>query len=152
MASFAYTGYSRFSDGTFGVYYAGREEATAIAESVYHTELFMRATAEASTVLDKRLYTATIGGTYEDIRGLSPRSKVYDKVSYEQSQAFSRKLYEANGVDGIVYRSVRRSGGECVAGYRPRLITDCRLAKYLQLRWEDGRITGVAQLSIVRTA
>jgi hypothetical protein len=31
MASFAYSGPSRFCDGTYGVYYAGREEATAIA-------------------------------------------------------------------------------------------------------------------------
>lgn len=150
MASFAYTGSSRFSDGTFGVYYAAHEEATAIAESMYHTELFMRATQEPSIDLDKRLYTATITGSYNDIREVSSRSKLYDKTSYTHSQAYSRKLYEANAVDGIVYRSVRRPQGECVAAYRPRLITNCKLAKYLQFRWENSRIVGAAELTIMR--
>ena len=150
MASFAYTGASRFSDGRFGVYYASREEATAIAESMYHTELFMRATQEPSIDLDKRLYTATVTGTYDDIRARSSRSKLYDKVSYAPSQAYSSKLYEANKVDGIVYRSVRRALGESVAVYRPRLVTNCKLAKYIQFRWENGRIVGTAELSIVR--
>jgi len=151
MASFAYTGYSRFSDGSFGVYYASREEATAIAESMYHTEVFMRATGEPSIDLDKRVYTATIAGGYEDIRGLSARSQLYHKVSYVQSQAFSVRLYEANIVDGIVYRSVRREAGQCVAVYRPRLVTNCKLRKYIQFRWENGKIIGVVDLSSIRS-
>ena len=52
MASFAYSGPSRFCDGTYGVYYAGREEETAVAESRYHTEAFLRATAQPSIDVD----------------------------------------------------------------------------------------------------
>ncbi|MFN2450129.1 MAG: RES family NAD+ phosphorylase [Candidatus Baltobacteraceae bacterium] len=150
MASFAYSGYSRFTDGTFGVYYAAREEATALAESLYHTERFMRATREPSIDLDKRVYAAAITGSYDDIRALSTRARVYDKNSYVHSQAYSRKRYEANGVDGIVYRSVRRTGGECVAVYRPRLVTKCRLAKYVQFRWDGERIAAAAEITAIR--
>src|SRR5690606_7738687 len=37
---------SRFTDGTFGVFYAAGDIETAIAETSYHRERFMRATAE----------------------------------------------------------------------------------------------------------
>jgi len=149
LASFVYSGPSRFTDGTFGVYYAARDEQTAIAESAYHTERFMRETDEPSIDLDKRLYTAIITGEYEDIRRLGSRSKLYSLSTYEASARYSRELYEADVVDGIVYRSVRRAGGECVAAYRPRLVTKCRPVKYLQFRWENGRIVGIAQLSVI---
>ena len=33
---------SRFSDGTFGVYFAAAELETAIAETVHHFEIFAR--------------------------------------------------------------------------------------------------------------
>ena len=36
----------RFTDGTYGAYYAGIDLDTAIAETVYHREQFMRATSE----------------------------------------------------------------------------------------------------------
>ena len=152
MASFAYTGPSRFSDGTFGVYYASHDEPTAIAESLYHTAQFMRHTNEPSIDLDKRLYKASIKGEYDDIRPLGKRSKLYDPNSYDASQRYSARLYERDRVDGIVYRSVRRSEGECVAVYRPRLVSNCRPVKYLQFRWEGGRIAGVADLTAIRTS
>ncbi len=148
MASFAYTGASRFSDGTYGVYYCSRDEATAVAESIYHTELFMRATNEPSTDLDKRLYTADITGTYDDLRARSARSNVYDKVSYVHSQAYAARIYQENVTDGIVYNSVRRSGGECAAVFRPRLVTNYKLLKYLQFRWQGGKIIASADLAL----
>ena len=149
LASFVYSGPSRFTDGTFGVFYAAHDEQTAIAESAYHTERFMRETSEPSIDLDKRLYAAVIRGEYEDIRSLRSRSKLYSPSTYTASVQFSRELYEADAVDGIVYRSVRRAGGECVAAYRPRLVTKCRPVKYLQFRWENGHIVGIAQLSVI---
>jgi hypothetical protein len=38
-------GGSRFSDGSFGVFYAARERETSIAETVRHRERFLRETA-----------------------------------------------------------------------------------------------------------
>jgi hypothetical protein len=147
MASFAYSGPSRFCDGSYGVYYASHEEVTAIAESRYWTERFLRATNEPSIDVDKRMYCASIRGSYDDLRSKSKRSAVYDSESYVASQAYARKLYEKNAVDGIVYNSVRADGGQCICVFRPRLISDCRVAKYLQFRWDGQRIIGVATLA-----
>ena len=150
MASFAYSGPSRFCDGSYGVYYAGHEEETAIAESRYWTEQFLRATRETSIDVDKRMYVARISGTYDDLRDKSMRAHVYDANSYAQSQAYALKLYEKNEVDGIVYKSVRRSAGECICVFRPRLIARCRVHRYLQFRWDGERIIAVATITDIR--
>jgi hypothetical protein len=147
MASFAYSGPSRFTDGSYGVYYAAHEEETAIAESRYWTQVFLSATNEPSIDVDKRMYSSRIRGTYDDLRGRSKRSRVYDLNSYAYSQAYARDVYERNAVDGIVYNSVRREGGQCVCAFRPKLITDCRITAYLQFRWDGSRIIGMAEIA-----
>lgn len=147
MASFAYSGPSRFTDGSYGVYYAAHEEETAIAESRYWTEMFLRATNEPSIDVDKRVYCAHVRGSYDDVRSRSKRSRVYDPNSYDYSQAYARELYEKNAVDGIVYNSVRHEGGQCVCVFRPRLVTEARVAAYLQFRWDGSGIIGMATLT-----
>jgi hypothetical protein len=153
MASFAYSGPSRFSDGTFGVYYAAREEATAIAESRYHTEAFLRATRQPSIDVDKRIYVATIAGEFDDIRGRSMRSKLYAAAldDYGYSQRYAHKLYDKNRVDGILYNSVREPGGQCVAAFRPRSLSKARIRKYVQFRWDGRRIVGIVDLTNIRS-
>jgi hypothetical protein len=152
MASFAYSGPSRFCDGTFGVYYAGREEETAVAESRYHTEAFLRATQQPSIDVDKRLYGATIEGDFDDVRGRSMRSKLYAAApdDYAFAQRYAYRLYDRNRVDGILYNSVRNPGGQCVAAFRPRIVSKAHIRKYIQFRWDGRRITGVVDLTNIR--
>src|SRR5437016_4964855 len=59
---------SRFSDGTFGVLYAAREFDTAVAETIFHREEFMRATREPAMELDMRAYVLDLRGALHDIR------------------------------------------------------------------------------------
>ena len=152
MASFAYSQASRFCDGSYGVYYAGLEEATAVAESRFHTEVFLRATAQAPIDVDKRMYTATIDGSFDDIRPLSMRSKLYNAnpQQYAYPQQYARRLYERNRVDGILYNSVRNTGGACVVAFRPRIVRDCVLAKYVQFRWNGERIVAAVDIVNIR--
>src|SRR5690606_23640458 len=105
---------SRFSDGTYGVYYAARERVTAIAETIHHRQRFLRATDEPATVLQMRCYLADLTGRLHDIRGGWP--ELHDPDSYAASQAAARELRRA-GSDGMVYDSVRRRGGQCVAAF-----------------------------------
>ena len=51
---------SRFSDGTFGVFYAAYTLDTAIAETCYHREQFLRATSEPPMELDMRVLLADL--------------------------------------------------------------------------------------------
>ena len=112
----------------------------------------MRATHEPSIDVDKRIYTATIDGTFDDIRARSMRSKLYSAAldDYGYAQRYAHKLYARNRVDGIVYNSVRSAGGQCVAAFRPRIISNAVVRKYIQFRWDGRRIAGVVDLANIR--
>ena len=61
---------SRFSDGSYGVYYAAHELDTAIAEVSHHRAVFLSRTAEAAIDIDLRLVTATLDAPLHDLRRL----------------------------------------------------------------------------------
>lgn len=144
MAAFTHSRASRFSDGTYGVYYAARFLETSIAETVYHVELLYQSTAEVSADVDMRVYVARINGLFEDLLGVPMADSRLDPASYAASQGYARPLYDANLTDGIVYPSVRDPAHrECVACFRPRSVSVCTIHSYLTYRWDgtQQRIT-----------
>jgi hypothetical protein len=143
MAAFTHTRASRFSDGTFGVYYAAKRRDTAVAEVRHHKERFLRESGEESIDLDMRIYAADIHGRFEDVRARGANDAMYQRDSYQASQRLGLDVYAANVADGIVYRSVRdRSrAADCVAVFRPRCITNCVPVAYLAFRWNGSAIT-----------
>ncbi|MGZ5063251.1 MAG: RES family NAD+ phosphorylase [Usitatibacter sp.] len=133
---------SRFSDGTYGVYYAARDMATAIAETVYHRERFLARTKEAPGEIDMRTYLADLRAEFVDLRGYGRRRPdLMHPGSYAASQAFGRKRRE-EGANGIVFDSVRREGGQCVAVFRPRTVGRCRQGPHICYLWDGRAITG----------
>ena len=150
MASFAYSGASRFCDGTFGVYYAAFDEETAIAETRYNTEKRLREWREPSIDVDKRVYVGAIAGEFEDLRAWPLSDPVYHPENYGASQAYATSLYAEDRADGIVYQSVRHAGGENIVAFRPRVVSHVRIAKYLQFRWDGNRIVAVTELTNIR--
>ncbi len=147
MASFTHTHPSRFSDGSFGVYYAASDEATAIAETAYHRSRFLRDANLPNERLDMRVYAAEIRADVDDIRPKTARSKLYDPNSYAYSSAYAAALYRRNAVDGVVYRSVRRPEGQCAALFRPACISHCRAVGHLQYRFEQFEVQAVYDIS-----
>ena len=130
---------SRFSDGTWGVYYAAARLDTAVAEVAYHRGRFLAATHEDAIDIDMRAYTAAVAKPLHDVRG--PRwHGVHAPDDYLPSQALAARL-RAMKSWGLVYRSVRDPGGECIAALRPRAITlPVRQSSHITLRWNGSRI------------
>lgn len=131
---------SRFSPGSFGVYYAARERGTAIGETVYHREQLLARTSEPACTLEMRCYLANIAGDFHDLRG--GWSELHDPQSYAASQRAGVEL-RAAGSDGIVYDSVRCAGGQCVAVFYPDLIAATRQGEHLYYHWDGVRISHV---------
>ena len=144
MAAFTHTKPSRFSDGSFGAYYASADKLTAIDETAFHRGRFLRNSRLANERLDMRVYVAQINGEYDDIRRIPETDRLYDPrpEQYGAPQAYALALYQANVVDGIVYKSVRRRGAECIAVFRPRRITKLRVAEHLEYRFRDYAFEG----------
>jgi hypothetical protein len=66
------------------------------------------------------------------------RQSVGRDLYREFFEAAEAKQMRRNIVDGIVYRSVRRREGECVAVFRPARVSQCRVPHHLQYRFEDS--------------
>ena len=126
---------SRFSDGSYGVYYAARELPTAIAETVFHMGRFYGATADPPHAEDMRVLTGRIRTVFHDLRGDDRWASLLDPDSYAASRAFGRAL-RAQGSNGVVYPSVRRAGGQCVGAFRPKAVGLPIQGRHLQYHWD----------------
>jgi hypothetical protein len=152
MASFTHLNPdgSRFADATFGAYYAARDMVTSIAECAHHRAIFLARTREAPGEVDMRSYLADIRADFIDLRGYGRKKPdLMHPDSYAASQVFARAR-RAEGSGGIVYDSVRRAGGECVAVFRPKLVSPCRQGPHICFLWDGERITGWYEKSAVR--
>ena len=134
---------SRFSDGSYGVFYAAGDRATAIAETRFHHARFLAATRVPPMSLPMRLYHVAIDARLHDLRGAGVvDAAVYDPDSYAVSQALGRALRQQDSA-GVVYRSVRRDGGRCAGLFKPAGARDCLHAAHLLYVWDGEQFSGV---------
>lgn len=148
MAAFAYLNPegSRFSDGSFGVYYAARDIETAVAESRFHREKFMRRTKEPAMRLQMLALTAGLSADLQDIRGMAKwLPKVYSRTGYSAPQELGVRLRK-DGSEGIAYDSVRHEGGQCAAVFLPTVLSRCRPGRQLIYQWDGKQISTTFEL------
>ena len=132
---------SRFSDGSYGVYYAAQALETAIAEVGHHRAVFLARTAEPSMEIDLRLISANVDAELHDLRGLGEAgAKIFHPDHYASSQALGRRL-RAAGSWGVLFPSVRHPGGFCIGAFRPRALGRARVSGHYTLHWDGERIT-----------
>jgi hypothetical protein len=137
MAAFTHTGVaSRFSDGSHGIYYAADTLETAIAESKHARARFLTATDEAPGDIDMRVYIGTLIQPLHDVRG-DDYVALHDPDDWQPAQAFGGEMKRQKSW-GILYRSVRLNGGECIAVLRPPAVSIPLQGPHLGFVW-DGR-------------
>lgn len=141
----------RFTDADRGAWYAGLTLETAHAECIFHRTEELAEIGVFETRVEMRQYLADFEAEFHDIRGdHSIFAALYDPDSYAASQSFAREL-RATGSNGVLYRSVRHPGGECIACFRPRLVLNVRPGAHFEYRWEGHREPSVRELSFGAT-
>ena len=132
---------SRFSDGTYGVYYAGREFETALRETAWHFARIAADSGDGPRHEDMRVLVGRIETRMHDGGTLAPpeQAVVLDPDSYAASQQFGARL-RAQGSNGIVYPSVRHHGGRCVGAFRPLAVGLPVQTKHLQYHYDGMRV------------
>jgi len=150
MAAFTHIGrLSRFSDGTYGVYYCANSIDAAIAETRFHQERFWRATRQASIEITMRSYVNHVVREMIDVRRLTNLHDP-DPLSYATTQVFAR-THRQTGAWGLLYNSVRLADHECVAVFRPPAVSLPVQGQHFRYIW-DGKsqtISCVLQISEV---
>lgn len=148
MAAFTHLGApSRFTNGDFGVYYAASSLETAIRETVFHRERFLRATGDPAMELTMRCYISRVVLPLDDIRG-EAFTDLHDPSveQYAHSQGFAAQR-RAAGSHGLLYRSVRHDTGECVAAFRPRTMGLPWQGPHLRYVWNGECITDTFRIT-----
>ena len=147
MAAFCHPHASgaRFTGATRGAWYAGRDLETALAESTHRRSKELEEIGVTDARVQMRLYHADFAAPFHDVRG-EEWDHVHDPGDHEPSQRLGRSLLES-GSNGIVYRSVRRPGGECLVSFRPRLVGGVRSAGHFEYRWRGGGAPQIISLA-----
>ena len=131
---------SRFSDGSYGVYYAANTLETAVDEVRYHRARFLARTREPAIEVDLRAIVAGVQGDLHDLRTLGLAHPVLDPAHYGVSQALAGRL-RAAGSPGVQFPSVRHSGGVCIGAFRPTVVRHAKAGTCVTLHWNGERIT-----------
>ena len=140
MAAFTHIGRaSRFTDGTYGVYYAANSTETAIRETVFSRQRFLASTNEPAIEIDMRMYVGNVERPMHDIRS-ADYVALHHPDDYSGSQMFSNGLKSEKSW-GIVYNSVRHEGGECIAALRPPAVGLPTPSKHFTYVWNGSRVT-----------
>jgi hypothetical protein len=145
MASFTHLNPkgSRFSDGSFGVYYAGDSFEVALRETVHHFEAYARDSGDGVRYEDMRLLVGGVDAVFHDIASLPApaRDAVLDPRDYAAGRAIGARLRRA-GSDGVVYPSVRHAGGACIGAFRPTAVRPPSQAKHIKYHYDGSRVAG----------
>lgn len=137
---------SRFSDGGYGVYYAGNSLDTAVHEHGFHMAQHLAATSEPEGwVSEVRELVGSIDHGMVDLRGAG-HAALLDPDSYAASQSFAR-AQRAGGADGIVYPSVRAAGGQCIAAFWPDVVGLPVQADHYTYHWNGDTIDYVRRVT-----
>jgi len=144
MAAFTHPRSSRFSDGSFGIYYCARNVDTAIEETRFHRSRFMLATKQDPCDVDMRVYVGSLNNkSLLDIRNGRYEGLLHPDVErYPLSQTFGQQIKDSDAW-GLVFPSVRHRGGQCVAAFRPPAASCPVQGQHLIYRWDGNTIAEV---------
>jgi RES domain len=125
---------SRFNGPDRGAWYCGFEIETAMAELAFHktVDLLEIAVLEDDVTCDD--YTADFSAEFHDLRSAKRFAKCLDPRSYVASQELAERLLEIASL-GVVYPSVRGSGGTCIACFRPALVMNVAKGSTYRFVW-----------------
>ena len=137
----------RFNGSNRGAWYAAVDRPTAIAEVAFHRTRQLEevdwAIPETSTVDD---YLADMVTPMHDLRSAADPSPFRSYLEpdplpacYAAPQQLAASLLRERS-NGVIYPSVRRAGGTCVACFRPPLVYNVRRASRLEMSLVAGRV------------
>lgn len=141
-ATFAHVrpGGNRFNDETRGAWYAAFDDRTALHEVAFHKT---RELANLNHFHDRsqhRAVHASFIGRFHDLRGNPEREEVLHPdpdVAYPHGQHLAREL-AAQSSRGLIYPSVRHSGGICLVAFQPNAVQDVHPGPNWELRWHGS--------------
>ena len=130
---------SRFNDGERGAWYCAFEAETALAEVAFHKAVEYQEIGRFDDSVTYQALLADFGAPFHDLRGSDAWDACLAPDSYLASQALAAELLELGSL-GLIYPSVRRSGGTNLACFRPALVGNVRKGPTYRLSWTGSPV------------
>lgn len=140
---------SRFSDGSFGIWYGSDAVETTVYETAFHWLRGFLADAgleNESVVSRRQLFTVSCRAGLLDFR---PAVKSYPQLLHKSDYSFTQGVgsrIHREGHPGLVNFSVRHSGGLNYALLNPAVLSEPKHYSYLAYQLQNG-IIKVEELS-----
>lgn len=152
-AAFCYTRPTgnRFNGPERGAWYAAwgdNAAETAQAEVSWHLTRELEAVGLFENTTAYRELLAGFATDLHDLRGFGG-DEMFDadpKIGYPAGQMFARALQQ-HGSNGIIYQSVRRAGGFCLAAFRPHVVQNVRQGDTWVFQWAGERNPAITRLN-----
>jgi RES domain len=138
----------RFSDGTYGIYYAGDSTEVAIAETIHHHTLTMLATAEPAGWTSQ--FRELVGSVDADLEDVSGMADILRPDDYTASQRYGAER-RAAGSNGIYWPSLRYEGGNCIAAFWPDVVPIPSQGAHFAYYWNGSAVDYVKRLDTGET-
>ncbi len=134
---------SRYSDGSFGLWYGCGSVETTVYETVYHwyRGFLTDAGFETEPVIgERKLYWVTCNAVLLDFRPVVHEyTDLTNKTDYTYPQSIGARIHR-EGHPGLLTCSVRHEGGENFVVFSPSVLSNPRHYCYLIYRLEAHRI------------
>ncbi|OYV78689.1 MAG: hypothetical protein B7Z65_09210 [Ferrovum sp. 21-44-67] len=134
---------SRFSDGTFGVWYGSESIETTVYESAYHwyRGLLTDAGFERTTVVaERKVYSVACNAALLDFRkSAEDHPDLLHPSDYAYCQSVGSRIHR-EGHPGLLTQSVRRPAGTNVAIFNADILSNPRHNCQLTYRLEGDQI------------
>lgn len=129
---------NRFNSPERGAWYAAFDVETALEEVAYHLTAELEAIGHFDNTTDCGELLADFIGDFHDTRGLNPTPNWLNpgrEIGYPAGQQLAAEL-RATGSRGLIYPSVRRPGGDCIAAFLPNVVQNLRQGGMWRLVWQ----------------
>lgn len=133
---------SRFSDGSYGVWYGSESVETTVYESAYHWYRGLLSDAgyeREAVVAERKVYWVACAAALLDFRKAAGHADLLHPSDYTLTQSVGARIHR-EGHPGLLIESVRRPGGENLAIFNPGVLSNPRHTCQLTYRLEGNRI------------
>ena len=131
-----------------GAWYAALDVETCLREVAWHMAEFLARSGLLKGVVDYAEMFASMAGEFVDLRG-TPGHPCLDPdpaVGYPIGNAIADAA-RAQGLNGVIYPSVRQPGGTCIAALRPHAVQSVAPGAVYRLAWSGHVEPAITRIS-----
>jgi RES domain-containing protein len=128
---------NRFNGPLAGAWYAAMAIETALHEVAFHLVRELQRVNDYHATVEYAEMWASFAGSFVDLRAVRPAPDCLHPdadIGYPAGNQLASQTLNA-GLNGIIYPSVRHTGGTCLVALWPHVVQSVAQGRVLRLRW-----------------